>query len=97
MRDYWLARTELTRAVGNSLPSSGNIGKERLDVEELIQPQGGGEHSQHNMQGDMKGMQHDMQGDMKGMQHDDAKPAETAPPESEYAGHGNHKPDGESQ
>ena len=97
VRDYWLARTELTRAVGNSLPSSGNIGKERLDVEELIQPQGGGEHSQHNMQGDMKGMQHDMQGDMKGMQHDDAKPAETAPPESEYAGHGNHKPDGESQ
>ncbi len=59
VRDYWLARTELARAVGNTLPGSGNIGNERLDVEKLIQPQSGGAHSQHNMQGDMKGMQHD--------------------------------------
>ena len=97
VRDYWLARSELTRAVGNTLPSTASIGKERLDVEKLIQPQGGGDHSQHNMQGDMKGMQHDMKNGMKGMQHDAAKPGETEPPNDEHAGHGNRKPDGESQ
>lgn len=86
VRDYWLARTELTRAVGNTLPGDASIGKERLDVEKLIQPQGGDDHSQHNMQGDMKGMQHDA-----------AKPVETALPEGEHDGHGNHKPDGESR
>lgn len=97
VRDYWLARSELTRAVGNTLPSTASIGKERLDVEKLIQPQGDGDHSQHNMQGDMKGMQHDMKNGMKGMQHDAAKPGETEPPNDEHAGHGNRKPDGESQ
>ncbi len=54
VRDYWLARTELTRAIGNTLPGSQNIGKERLDVEKLIQPKKGGAHAQHNMHGDHK-------------------------------------------
>ncbi len=49
VRDYWLARAELTRAVGNSLPSSASIGNDRLDVEKIIEPQGKDEHSQHEM------------------------------------------------
>ena len=51
VRDYWLARTELTRAVGNTLPSSANIGKEHLDVEEYIAPKTSGiDHSKHIME-----------------------------------------------
>ncbi len=38
VRDYWLARTQLARAVGNTLPSSAHVGKEQLDVEEYITP-----------------------------------------------------------
>lgn len=49
VRDYWLARTELTRVVGNTLPSSANIGTDRLDVKEFIEPQQGMDHSRHNM------------------------------------------------
>ncbi len=47
VRDYWLARAELTRAVGNTLPSSANIGSERLDVDEYLRPKTGGKHSGH--------------------------------------------------
>ncbi|MFT5453146.1 MAG: cobalt-zinc-cadmium efflux system outer membrane protein, partial [Enterobacterales bacterium] len=36
VRDYWLARTELARAVGNTLPSSTHVGKEVLNVEDYI-------------------------------------------------------------
>lgn len=44
IRDYWLARAELTRAVGNSLPSSAHIGEEYLDVDEYLQPKSNGKH-----------------------------------------------------
>lgn len=48
VRDYWLARTELANAVGNTLPSSANVGKEHLDVEEYIAPKSSGaDHSGH--------------------------------------------------
>lgn len=50
VRDYWLARTDLARAVGNTLPSSAHVGKEHLDVEEYIAPKTNGvDHSKHNM------------------------------------------------
>ena len=48
VRDYWLARTELTRAVGNTLPSSVNVGKEHLNVEDYIVPKSSSaDHSGH--------------------------------------------------
>ena len=51
VRDYWLARVELTRAVGNTLPSSANVGKQQLDVEEYLTPKAGGiDHSNHGME-----------------------------------------------
>ncbi len=51
VRDYWLARTELTRAVGNTLPSSANVGKQQLNVEEYITPKTNDvDHSMHHMQ-----------------------------------------------
>lgn len=53
VRDYWLARTELTRAVGNTLPSSANISKEHLNVEDYLTPKSNAvDHSTHNMNKD---------------------------------------------
>lgn len=42
VRDYWLARTELTRAVGRRLPSSDQPPSDTLDAEVLAKPKGGG-------------------------------------------------------
>ena len=51
VRDYWLARTELAKAVGNTLPSSVHVGKEHLDVKEYIAPiTNGVDHSKHHME-----------------------------------------------
>jgi outer membrane protein, heavy metal efflux system len=48
VRDYWLARTDLARAVGNTLPSSKQVGKEYLDVDVYITPKSSGtDHSGH--------------------------------------------------
>jgi len=38
VRDYWLARTELTRAVGHKLPSGAQTAPATLDAEMLSQP-----------------------------------------------------------
>ena len=51
VRDYWLARTDLSLAVGNTLPSSAHVGKEYLDVEEYLAPKSSGvDHSKHSME-----------------------------------------------
>ena len=51
VRDYWLARSNLSLAVGNTLPSSANVGKEYLDVEEYLAPKSSGvDHSKHSME-----------------------------------------------
>ena len=50
VRDYWLARTDLSLAVGNSLPSSEYVGGEYLNVEDYIVPKTSSvDHSQHSM------------------------------------------------
>lgn len=38
VRDYWLARTELARAVGNTLPSSALVGNDYLNVDDYVAP-----------------------------------------------------------
>lgn len=48
IRDYWLARAELGLATGTALPSSAQIGEQRIDVEQFTQPASGGmDHSAH--------------------------------------------------
>jgi cobalt-zinc-cadmium efflux system outer membrane protein len=48
VRDYWLARTELARAVGNTLPSSVRVGGEFLNVEDYLTSKSSGvDHSGH--------------------------------------------------
>lgn len=81
VRDYWLARVELTREVGAPLPSSTQKA-ESLDAETLTTPKdsGMGDMDHGGMEGmdmpDMKGMDHssghDM-GDMKGMPMNEPK------------------------
>ncbi|MEC9364750.1 MAG: TolC family protein [Pseudomonadota bacterium] len=75
VRDYWLARAELARQVGTSLPSDARIGEATLDPESLTQPATAPMHMHHEgMQMDgMKGMDHSghdmkMPG-MTGMEH----------------------------
>lgn len=75
VRDYWMARTALTRAVGRRLPGSEQPAAPTLDPAELTQPKGGGmERSGHDMKdmemNDMPGM-----GDMKGMDHGQSPPS----------------------
>jgi cobalt-zinc-cadmium efflux system outer membrane protein len=64
VRDYWLARTALANAVGNTLPSSVNIGEEHLDVEEYIAPKS-------------SGMDHSTHGGMDHSQHQSMEPSES--------------------
>ena len=53
VRDYWVARAGLARAVGSMLPSAARAGDEYLDVEDFIRPRSSGmNHSGH---GTMKG------------------------------------------
>lgn len=88
VRDYWLARVELTREVGVPLPSGAQAAGEMLDAEELTRPKGGGVQMNHEgMQMDdsvdgMGGMDHDMPGMEKpgGMKGKGAAPKnDTAP------------------
>lgn len=74
VRDYWVARADLTRAVGQKLPSSNLATSPPLDAEQLSKPMavaGHGHHPMSDMQGmdGMEGMSPDMPGmDMKGME-----------------------------
>jgi cobalt-zinc-cadmium efflux system outer membrane protein len=45
LRDYWLARTSLTRAVGTALPSSAQAGEAQLDTAALTGAPGGANNS----------------------------------------------------
>ncbi len=51
VRDYWLARVELSRAIGGRLPSDAQIESATVGVESILNPTApeGGGHSGHNM------------------------------------------------
>ena len=56
VRDYWLARVDLTLATGAALPSSASIGEESISVKEFVRPVSGGmDHSGHGAM-EMKSM-----------------------------------------
>lgn len=108
VRDYWMARTELTRAVGHKLPSSDQAALPTLDAQQLTTPKntGGMGHMGHSMGGgamkhdmsDMKGMEGmDMSG-MEGMDmsqpEGDKTESKPAPaPNAGHSGHAAHKAD----
>jgi len=55
VRDYWIARTELTRAVGRRLPSSDQPVTPTLDPIEVLKPDASGAGQQHGASHAMKG------------------------------------------
>lgn len=55
VRDYWLARVELSRQAGAALPSSARIGEAALDWKTLITPESGGMNGTNHPDGDMSG------------------------------------------
>lgn len=64
VRDYWIARSELSRVVGRDLPRSSTTTGNTLAPEQFLKPKGDGmDHSQHSM-GGMPGMDHSMHGAM---------------------------------
>jgi cobalt-zinc-cadmium efflux system outer membrane protein len=72
VRDYWLARTDLTRTVGARLPSESTAGASTIGPDEATLPERGeGSHTLHDMK-DMHDMHH-----MK----PESNPAPTSSPE----------------
>ncbi len=87
IRDYWLARTELSLASGAALPSSAHVSDKKIDVEEFVRPSSGGmDHSGH---GSMENRQ-----DRKTTETDEHKGHSMQTP-AEKVEHNNH--DGGSQ
>lgn len=71
VRDYWLARVELSRAVGQRLPSDAEVDARTPSVQDILQPageamdhsmHGGMDHSMHGAKPDAKPMDHSMHG-----------------------------------
>lgn len=94
VRDYWLARVELMRAVGHRLPSDAAIGERTPSVQDILTPKSrdampGMDHSGHDMSS-MPGMDHsghDMSGTAPVVPPTDhsqhgAPPADAPPPSS---------------
>lgn len=69
IRDYWLARADLALAAGTVLPSSAQIGEQRIDVDEFVRPASGGmDHSGHGGGHDHSSMQNEPEAE-KPMDH----------------------------
>ncbi|KFN42963.1 TolC family protein [Arenimonas oryziterrae] len=74
IRDYWLARVELTRAVGAQLPSAAGATADAPQVQDILTPKGDGMQGMDHGAHDMSGMpstdhsEHDDAG-MEGMDH----------------------------
>jgi cobalt-zinc-cadmium efflux system outer membrane protein len=68
LRDYWLARVDLSRAIGAHLPSDDQIGEGAAAAIEIPEtaPPSDHEHHMHHSTAEMQGMNHDAT-DMKGM------------------------------
>ncbi len=96
VRDYWIARAELTQAVGRRLPSSDQPVEATLYPAELTRPKGAPmDHSSHAMPGmdhskmgmdDMEGM--DGMESMPGMPGMNSSQPDAVPSPSGHAGHG---------
>ena len=72
VRDYWLARVELARVVGQRLPSDATIGERTPGVQDILAPKGGMDHSMHEGMDHSKheGMDHSKHEGMDHSQHE---------------------------
>lgn len=59
VKDYWHGRVELSRAVGNTLPSSSLVGDTHINIEDYLVPKSSGmDHSDHQMEHPGEEMDH---------------------------------------
>ena len=59
VKDYWHGRVELSRAVGNTLPSSSLVGDRHINIEDYLVPKSSGmDHSGHHMDHSEHDMDH---------------------------------------
>lgn len=91
VRDYWLARVELARAVGQRLPSDAAIGPRTPALDEILSPtEAGMDHSKHQGMdhSQHQGMDHSQHQGMdhsqhQGMDHSRHEGVDQAPPEQD--------------
>lgn len=94
IRDYWLARADLTLATGAALPSSARIREQRIDVDEFVRPAPGGmDHSGHGGMEDsqMMNKDSDSNGTMDHSSHTMSPKATDEPKSSTNDDHSKHK------
>ena len=59
IKDYWHGRVELSRAVGNTLPSANLVGSDHINIEDYLVPKSTGmDHSGHQMDHSGHNMEH---------------------------------------
>ena len=75
VKDYWHGRVELSRAVGNTLPSSSLVGDSHINIEDyLVSKSEGMDHSGHHMdhsEHNMDHSEHNMDHSEQEMDHSD--------------------------
>ncbi len=75
LKDYWHGRVELSRAVGNTLPSASQVSDDHINIEDYLVPKSSDmEHSGHHMDHSghqMDHSEHDMDHSDKEMDHSD--------------------------
>ena len=88
VKDYWHGRVELSRAVGNTLPSASLVGDSHINIEDYLVPKSSGmdhsghhmdhldhqmDHSEHDMDHQMDHSKHEMDHSDHEMNHSDKK------------------------
>ena len=79
IKDYWHGRVELSRAVGNTLPSASLVGDSHINIEDYLVPKSSGmdhsghqmDHSEHNMDHSGHDTGHQMDHSKHEMDHSD--------------------------
>lgn len=95
VRDYWLARVELSRAVGQRLPSDADVGALTPAVQDILAPAAAPmDHSRHGAKPEPEPMDHSMQGEkpaVEAVDHSQHR-APPADPQTDHSDHGGEKP-----
>ena len=95
VRDYWLARVELSRAVGQRLPSDADVGALTPAVQDILAPAAAPmDHSRHGAKPEPEPMDHSMHGEkpaVEAVDHSQHR-APPADPQTDHSDHGGEKP-----
>ena len=95
VRDYWLARVELSRAVGQRLPSDADVGALTPAVQDILAPAAAPmDHSRHGAKPEPEPMDHSMHVEkpaVEAVDHSQHR-APPADPQTDHSDHGGEKP-----